>query len=618
MTRPVPYVNPQRHKRSKFAARLWPLPLWLVLLLCCGLPLGWLLLQLVLYPATLAALWPDAWYLRLLGRTLGYNFAAALIAMTLGLPAALVLGRGRGFFAGLLWFLLPASLLLPSIAYTYGWSQFLRLAAEPLGALAAQLPAGSRAWFDDLGLVLQAYRYADGSESPRLVLALAGPADVFRCIWSLGTWLWPLPAGIIGLSLRRLDANLQQQALLDGALWRITARQLAGPVAASLACATILAAQEFAVYEPTGISVVATEVRQVFQTGLVSSADNPITAPMDVGATLVSPSDGAANGMPGTAGPSGGEAGRATQVSPLQPLSTQSTRAAAAIATALPLLAVIFALGFLALWAGGRASAAEEVEEGGWPSVLDAGWRAKLLAGLVVLVAVAVPVGSMVLALRRELDPVRVWRQSGPEVSGSLFLAALAGLAAAAVAFWAAVRRMRFALPLAVVSFLVGGQLLAIALIRLYNRPSLGWVYDAPPIMVMAYLARFSWLALLAAGATYSRPWRALRDLAAVDGAGPVRAAVYVVWPLAWPLLLASAVLVAVLSLTEVPATVLISPLRPEPVVPKLMAWVHILENDPMIEACLLLVSLTLALSALAAGLVWLGLRLARGGVARV
>ena len=72
---------------------------------------------------------------------------------------------------------------------------------------------------------------------------------------------------MLGLALRRVDADVQQQALLDGALLRVTARQLAGPAAAAMACVVVLASQEFAVYEPTGISVVATEVRMVFETG---------------------------------------------------------------------------------------------------------------------------------------------------------------------------------------------------------------------------------------------------------------------------------------------------------------------------------------------------------------
>jgi DNA-binding beta-propeller fold protein YncE len=127
--------------------------------------------------------------------------------------------------------------------------------------------------------------------------------------------------------------------------------------------------------------------------------------------------------------------------------------------------------------------------------------------------------------------------------------------------------------------------------------------------MVMAYLARFGWLVLLSAGATWSRPWRGVRDMAAVDGAGPLRTALYVVWPLGWPLLAGAAVLVLVLSLTEVPATVLISPLRPRPIVPMLMTWVHTLESDPMIEASLLLMAVVLALATAAAGMMWAGKR---------
>ena len=46
----------------------------------------------------------------------------------------------------------------------------------------------------------------------------------------------------------------------------------------------VLASQEFAVYEPTGISVVATEVRMVFETGAFSGEDNPITATFVAGA----------------------------------------------------------------------------------------------------------------------------------------------------------------------------------------------------------------------------------------------------------------------------------------------------------------------------------------------
>lgn len=56
--------------------------------------------------------------------------------------------------------------------------------------------------------------------------------------------------------LRQLDPNIQEQALLDGTLWRTTLRQLLSPLIASFCIVTVLAVQEFAIDEPTGISVI--------------------------------------------------------------------------------------------------------------------------------------------------------------------------------------------------------------------------------------------------------------------------------------------------------------------------------------------------------------------------
>ncbi|MEO6437182.1 MAG: hypothetical protein ABIP55_15685, partial [Tepidisphaeraceae bacterium] len=159
-------------------------------------------------------------------------------------------------------------------------------------------------------------------------------------------------------------------------------------------------------------------------------------------------------------------------------------------------------------------------------------------------------------------------------------------------------------LIVALVTFLLGGQLIAIGMIRTYNRPGLSWVYNAWPIVVMADLARFGWVALLAGRTTWSPRWRQLRDLAALDGAGPMRTAASVVWPLSWPILLAAGVLVMVLALTEVPATLLILPQRPPMLTPMLMTWVHMLRYDAMIEASLLLMSVVGVMGLVVAALI--------------
>src|SRR5207248_4277037 len=103
------------------------LAIWFIIFICCGLPLLWLVAQVALNPHVLVELRLDSFRLHLLGRTLLYNGAAAAIATAMAIPAGIVLGRGRGLFAKALWFALPISLLLPSLAYAYGWKQFFRL-----------------------------------------------------------------------------------------------------------------------------------------------------------------------------------------------------------------------------------------------------------------------------------------------------------------------------------------------------------------------------------------------------------------------------------------------------------------------------------------------------------
>jgi DNA-binding beta-propeller fold protein YncE len=71
----------------------------------------------------------------------------------------------------------------------------------------------------------------------------------------------------------------------------------------------------------------------------------------------------------------------------------------------------------------------------------------------------------------------------------------------------------------------------------------------------------------------------------------------------------AAAVLVGILALTEVPATVLISPLSPRPLVPLLMTWVHMLRYDDMLEGTLLLMGMAGGLALAAVGLLVLGRR---------
>lgn len=523
--------------------RAWlsAIALWLLVGVCCLLPLGWMVGQVVMAPEVLPQVRWSAFQASLLGRTLLYNGAAAVLAVGMAIPGILVVGRGRGWVATVLLVCLPLAFLMPSITYTYGWTQVFRL----LGIHPEPGSAG----------------------------------DVLRCIWTLACWLWALPALAVGLSLRYSDSQIQQQAILDGALWRVTTRQLIPAGLAALAVVLVLAMQEFAVYERTGISVIATEIRTVFETGALNASTTDI-ASVVAGAGQDSP--------------------------------RQAERAAAAVATALPMLGIVVALSLAAFGLIRRVSAGESMEYQAWPRVLDAGWWAKAVTVLVLLVTLAVPTGAMVVSMARPLDPMHTWAVLGPHVSGSLFIGLLSGGVALGLALLACVRRTPVLLWGAVVTFLVGGELLGIANIRIYNRPAglAAWIYNNAPIMVIAYLGRFGWLALLAGQTSWSSSMRELRAMADLDGAGAWRTARWVVWPIALPVLVASAVLVVILGMTEVPATVLLSPQRPQMLVPLLMGWIHMLRYDDMLEGSLLLMGMVLLLGLAFMGLMVAGVRL--------
>ncbi len=491
-------------------------PLGLFLAICCAPVAGWIIAQIVSHPGVLAATIRANW--RVVVETVAYNVAAALLAGILAIPVAMVIGRGRGWFVLPLLFVCAIGLLQPSIVYSYGWVQ---------------------------ALFLRGIEFHPQS-----------PADILRCIFTIAGWLWPVPAVVVGLSLRRMDVQLQQQALLDGALGRVTLRHLLPAILGGLAIVLILAVQEFSVYERSGIRVVATEVRAVFQ----SSWD---------------PARGAAESL----------------------------------ATALPVILLVLLLaGYVGRLARGTA-VVEAIDLGPWPRVLNAGLGWYLLTLVVIAGTLGVPLVALVLALQRRDSLGELLAVYGGTLGGSMFYAGITGLVALLVAASATIVRLRGTVLLSVISFLFGGQMVAIGLIRIYNRPWLEWIYNGWPIAVLAELALFGWLAVVGGRLTWSRPWESIRQMAQADGANAWQSARHVVLPIAWPLCAAAAVLVGVLALSEVPAMVLLQPQRPPTIIAWLVTWVHMQRNDAMIQGSLLLLGMVMVLSALVLLLAWLATR---------
>jgi len=519
---------------------------WVILSLCCVVPMVWIFWTILRTPGAWATMrWSDFRF-HLLARTLAYNLTVGVLAMVLAVPMGFVLGRSKSWWTGLFWVITPAVIFLPSLAYAYGWSQVLRQTAPLWRSLGVTFDPG-------------------------------GPADVLRCIWTLAAWLWALPACLFGLALRRIDSTVEQQAILDGGRWRVTFRQMLSPAFVSVCAVTILATQEFSVYEPTGISVVATEVRMVFDTGAFSSVNNSISSPI----------------------------AREVDSSSID----QAYRAAAALLVGAPLLVATCLLSLIGARSAARLSANDGIAFDEWPEILNTSRKTVLLAIMLLIVTLAFPLIGLMTSLKVSLSITKIVSEFAPALTGTFLVGIIASCIGLVMAVGGIVCQLRGTLLLSCATFLIGGQLLAIAMLRLGSMPGLTWTGDSVCLIVLTYIGRFGWIALLGARCTWSRPWRELRDLAAVDGAQPWQTARYVILPLSWPIVLAVALMIGALSLTEVPATVLISPQNPQVLTPLLMAWVHIARFDPMIEASLLMMTMVIVPATLAMLLIRYGRR---------
>lgn len=515
---------------------------WLILGIGCILPVGWMVVTIASHPASLHAISSER-VLGLWARTVGYNVIAGVLSLLLAWPVAVAMGRDERLASRLLWWVVAIPLLLPSIVIGYGWTQVLRLLHL------APMPQSA--------------------------------GDIARCIGVLATWLWPISAVTLALAMRRMDRSVLEQAMLDGALRSTLMRRLTAPMIAAISLATMLALQEFSVYETTGISVVSTEIRMIFETGRLSSSDNPI------------------------AGLQGGVSARDLN-------SDLAAQSALALSAGLPLVATIVLFALIG-WRGVRQLVPDEqVEISPIPSTLRASWLWTLCAWAVVIGILFLPLGALVYSLRRKFDLPGIYEELAPQLGWSVGLSISAALLAGVASVLALRTRSLWPVIVSTFTFLIGGQFLAIAILRIYNHsmPALGvfdpqrFILDSNFAMVLAYFGRFAWIALATTRSARGESMKGLQELAATDGATAWQTILRVILPIAWPLVLAGIVMVGVLSLTEVPATAL---LVPPTVVPMLLTWVHMQRYGPMLEASLLLASVAIGFALVVACLIYIG-----------
>ena len=242
---------------------------------------------------------------------------------------------------------------------------------------------------------------------------------------------------------------------------------------------------------------------------------------------------------------------------------------AAFLSTAL----VVVALGIVSLEAlsrgksryyrasGGSPRPAREVRLGAWR------WPAFALCAAVVVLALALPLGILGYWTIRGIMAGEPLLLLWSATVNSVFVSALAALAAAAAALPVAIlstRHPSWAVSvlerMTYVGFALPGVVIALALVFFganYATP----LYQTHALLVMAYLVLFLPAALGATRASLLQVRPAMEEAARGLGSAPFRVFATITAPLARPGILAGAGLVFLLTMKELPATLILGPL---------------------------------------------------------
>ena len=364
----------------------------------------------------------------------------------------------------------------------------------------------------------------------------AGVHPHLRCIAVWAMWAWPIPAWLIAAGWRRGGRQAYEAALLDAPQVRaliVAARPaLLRYVVLSAFVLFVLFVCDYGVPHACGLIVYATE--------LLSWASN-------------------------------------------------SPQPADAVLPALPVLALT--TGMLAMVAMlYRRSAIQEA--GDIESAGGAVAAATVIAWVVLLLGSALPMGALAARLSAWSAVPAAWRTYNLDLVWSFSVAASAGVVSVVMGWcllsWTLL--CRAGVGISVLFGALPGAVTGAALVAAYNRPAFALVYDHWPIVLLSYVTHYGWVGMLAAAA--AAPWRRSEVIrqAQLDGADAAAALDRVVLPLHWPVLLAGAGMVAVLSLGDVAACSLVRVPGYAPLAHVLIEKFHRFEDDMLISLSLTVV----------------------------
>ncbi|MBN2581801.1 MAG: SMP-30/gluconolactonase/LRE family protein [Planctomycetes bacterium] len=370
-------------------------------------------------------------------------------------------------------------------------------------------------------------------------------------------WYWPLAALVIAQGWRNIDDELLGAARMDAGPWQrmshITLPLLGRSLAMAFAVCFVLVLCEYGTFHLAGVRTYGTELAVIYE-------------------------------------------------------ATGSSEAVAR--ASLPLVGIALVL-VIALGRGIRLLAASQ-ETPLAPATASCGhWvMVVVLLGLSLLA----PLGLLLMSVRDFAPFMQFWSLQRDGLANALSAAALAAVLALAMAgaavilehsgrwAWTVSRLMQVTL---LVAMFVPGSLVGVVLLRAApHTPGMSGLLDRWPAVALGQAVRFAGLALLVLMTARQAIDRRCQEMARVDGAGTLALWRYIHWPLLWPTLLAALVLVAVFSLTELSATMLLLPPGVPHFTQRLLNQMHYARDEHVIASCLLLTTVFLGIGGLTAALV--------------
>ncbi|HEY3244485.1 MAG TPA: hypothetical protein VGM03_14160, partial [Phycisphaerae bacterium] len=339
-------------------------------------------------------------------------------------------------------------------------------------------------------------------------ISLDMPRRWWMCVLLWASWSWPIPALVLGAAWQKLARSAFESAVLETtparAFLRVARITLGGQLAA---CAVILFALfcgEYTVPHACGLIVYATELL-----GWASTAKQPVEV-----------------------------------VAPALPMVVL-------IATSVGLAAVIL-----------RRRSVPMSSETGAPSGTTGAKSLAVVSTILLVVTVAIPLSALLAKMfvhpRSGAAPgvagpmALAWRTYHGALLESAVVAGVAGMLAAllgaGVVVWQRVARWMGVWTL--LFGLLPGALIGEALLAAYRPVNV--IYGGWPIVVIAYLARYAWVGVLASWLALAATGRDLVEQARSDGAGELTVTARIRLAAALPILVCGAAIVAALSLADV------------------------------------------------------------------